>query len=757
MIHKSLTPTLLAAVLLVACTLPSLPSGITGPSGSGAATPAPGDPTPTPDPNSPEATAAAFLDAWMAADYDAMYSLIASQSQTDYAIEVFTGIHTNAAETIQLVETRAEIVTAQAENLSTTARVPYRVTYFTASLGPIEQVLDMILVLEGEQWKVLWSPQMIFPELVNRNSLDLTLDSPRRASIYDRNGLWLVQSDSPTYTISVIPSQVGDEEDEARMLLLLSRILRIPQSILRLNYQGYPAGYSQAVAVGDADAEVVDELFPQLYSYDAIQITAEKIGRRNYYSLAPHILGYVSQITSEQLSDYRSRGYGGDEYVGQAGLEMVMEEVLAGTRGGVLSAYTATGDYYAEVFSRESQPALNVYTTLDRELQTIVQDALEEAYRVSFETWAPTASGAAAIVMDVNTGEILAIASYPYFEANAFNPQNGHPYQLSENYRAALDADPRRPYFNRAAEGQNPPGSIFKFITAAAAMGSGLFTPDTEYTCNGLWNDNADRADWKEDGHGTINLVQAITGSCNPYFFEIGFQTGRQDFDLIPDYARRFGLGSETGIEIAEQPGLIPDPAWLLENQGENWSVDDSMNVAVGQGYMLVTPLQMVRAVAAIANGGTLYRPHLIRAIGPALEEPVTVTQPEMTGALPVSGEQLLAIQEGMRGVVSIIDLGTAENRVGSMDRYIHTAGKTGTAQVSAAGAQPIAWFAGYAPYEEPEIAVIIMVENGGQGSTIASPIFRRIIERWYGLPVFPYPEDWQDPELYEFVKDIGD
>jgi penicillin-binding protein 2 len=165
----------------------------------------------------------------------------------------------------------------------------------------------------------------------------------------------------------------------------------------------------------------------------------------------------------------------------------------------------------------------------------------------------------------------------------------------------------------------------------------------------------------------------------------------------------------------------------------------------------------MVTAVAAIANGGTLYRPHLVSAIGPSLEEPVLVVEPEVIGTLPISGEQLLAVQEGMRGVTSIIDLGTAENRLGSMDRYIHTAGKTGTAQVSAAGAQPIAWFTGYAPYEDPEIAVIIMVENGGQGSTIASPIFRRIIEKWYDLPVFHYPDDWFDPELFEFVEEIGE
>jgi penicillin-binding protein 2 len=545
----------MAALLLTACSLPGCPAGSSGtPSASGPT------PTATPDPNTPEGVAFQFLEAWIATEYETMYGLLAAESHADYPPESFTGIYTSAADTIRLVEVEAEIDRAQSESTPTTARVAYHATYYTASLGAIEQDLQMTLILEGDAWRILWSPQMIFPELVRGNTLDLLIESPDRASIYDRNGSWLVQTDSPTYTLSVIPSLIGEEEDEARMLNLLSRILRIPEYLIQLNYLGYGEGYAQAVAVGDADAEVVDDLFAELYSYDAIVITDEKLNRRNYYNLAPHILGYISQMTEEQQPEYRARGYAGDEFVGQLGLELWAEEYLAGTRGGVLNAYTRTGEYYGEVFSRESQPALNLYTTIDRELQVIVQDAIEEAYRAGSATWSPTAGGAAVIVMDVETGAILAITSYPYFDANVFYVENGNPLS-SDNYREALAADSRVPYFNRATEGEFPPGSVFKIITASAALGSGLFEPDTEYTCNGFWNDLETRADWKEGGHGTITLVQAITGSCNPYFFEIGYQTGRSDPDLIPDYARRFGMGSELGIEIPEEPGLVPDPA----------------------------------------------------------------------------------------------------------------------------------------------------------------------------------------------------
>src|SRR5574341_811460 len=222
---------MLAALLLVACSLPGLPSA------SGGAPAASSGPTPTatPDPNTPEGVAAQFLASWVDQDYEAMYGLLSAESQADYAPESFTGIYTSTSDTMRLVEVKAEIDASHSESTPTTARVPYHATYYTSALGAIDQDPQMTLLLESGQWKILWSPQMIFPELVRGNTLDLLIESPERAGIYDRNGNWLVQSNSPTYTISVIPSLVGDEEDEARMLTLLSRILRIPEYQIQLN------------------------------------------------------------------------------------------------------------------------------------------------------------------------------------------------------------------------------------------------------------------------------------------------------------------------------------------------------------------------------------------------------------------------------------------------------------------------------------------------------------------------------------------
>jgi penicillin-binding protein 2 len=188
--------------------------------------------------------------------------------------------------------------------------------------------------------------------------------------------------------------------------------------------------------------------------------------------------------------------------------------------------------------------------------------------------------------MDVNTGAILAMASYPYYDPNVLNPYNNHPL-ASGSYITDMLNDPRQPFFNRATQGEYPPGSLFKLVTIAAALDSGLFEADSQYTCTGVWAElgEADiRQDWLEGGHGTINLEQALTGSCNPYFYHVGLITGRQDYNLIPRYAVEFGLGRATGIQIEEETGLVPDPDWMQQTRGQEWTLADSVNIAIGQG-----------------------------------------------------------------------------------------------------------------------------------------------------------------------------
>ncbi|MBN1310621.1 MAG: hypothetical protein JXB30_04310 [Anaerolineae bacterium] len=713
--------------------------------------------TPTPPLDQPEGVAQTFLNAWMAGDYAGMYSLLSPNSQATNTLEEFTDTYTSTAAAMTLIDLEAVPRSAFSESTGTSAFFAFEVTYNTQVLGPIElKDQRMSLVFADGRWGVVWSPSLIFPELASSNTLQLEVETPERANIYDRNGLPLVTADAQTYTITIVPGQIN-ENFEGQMLDLLSQVLRMTPADIKKNYDGMPA--DRTVALGDADAETIQANWSALNSYNAALGFVEKTGRRYFDRLAPHVMGYTSYITVEQLEEYQQLGYRGDEIIGQSGLEKWGESYLAGTRGGTLSVYTAQGQFYQQLASRQSEPAQSIYTTLDRNLQTMIQDIIVEAYAASETTWAPTAGGAAVVVLDVNTGAVLGMASYPDYDPNVLHPNNSHPL-YTDTYVQDLLNDPRKPFFGRATQGEYPGGSVFKIVSISAALDSGLFEPSSPYTCTGVWTGlgaDTPRYDWLEGGHGTLTLAQALTASCNPYFYNIGLVTGREDFDLIPSYARQYGFGQELGIEIEEEPGLVPNPNWLFQERGQTWTLHDSVNIAIGQGDILVTPLQIAVMVSAVANGGTVYRPQLIDHIGLLGEEPSVTFETEVLNTLSLSQEDLAVIRESMHQVAADPVIGTAEYRLGSLNNRLPIAGKTGTAQVSSPNTPPIAWFAGFAPYDEPEIAVVVMIENGGNGSTVAAPIFRRIIERWYDLPELPWPDDWGNPEEFEFVKDRGE
>lgn len=709
---------------------------------------------PSSDLGDPDGVALTFLNAWEAGDYEGMYSLLSANSQAEFSVDDFVKIYESASQTMTLreIETQPQSVTAP-EN-STTAQVSFTAVYHTMALGDIEQNLNMLLVSSGDRWGIAWSPAMIFPQLAGGNTLQLAVETPSRANIYDRNGLWMVAADASAVTLTIVPGQVSTNFEE-RMLTMLSSMLRMSTDDILKQYSGLPADW--VVALGDVDLDTFNEYRSEYYSYPGLD-AYEKTGRRYYDVLASHVLGYVQQIPAEQLDYYRSLGYQGDELVGISGLESWGEQYLAGERGGTLSAYSPGGEFFAEIARKESQPAQSLYTTIDRDLQAIVQDALESAYRYSAETWVKEAGGASVVVMDVNTGAILAMASYPFFDPNVLHPYNNHPL-LTQSYLNTLFNNPLRPFLNRSTQGQYPAGSVFKIVTAAAGLDSGVVTDNWAYESTGTWSKTGfTRYDWKEGGHGLMDIQLALTTSCNSCFYELGYETGVEDFSIIPDMAAQFLFGRSTGVEIEEKAGLLPTPDWMWRENNREWTIDDSVNLAIGQGSLLVTPLQIVSMISTIANGGTVYKPYLVDRIGLIGESPTIQITPTALGELSLTDEQLSLIQEAMFWVTSDYTYGTAEYRLGSLVNQMPIAGKTGTAQVSGETAPPIAWFAGYAPYENPEIAIVVMIENGGQGSGVAAPIFRRIVERWYGLSVLPYPEDWADPEKFEFVSDtIGE
>jgi penicillin-binding protein 2 len=386
-----------------------------------------------------------------------------------------------------------------------------------------------------------------------------------------------------------------------------------------------------------------------------------------------------------------------------------------------------------------------IYATIDLDFQRAALEALATAVASH-----PESEAGAVVVIEVATGRLLAMASYPSYDPVVFDGRR-------LNAGAALGEvlrNPGQPLLNRAAQGEYPPGSTFKIITLAAALESGLYAPESTYLSTGEWNrlgPSFIQYDWLEGGHGLLTMVEALTASCNTCFYEAGFELNEMNADFLPLTARQFGLGAPTGVEgVAEAAGLIPDPAYKLAVHNLPWESGDAVNMAIGQGFVLATPLQLAYMTAAVANGGQLMRPTLIDRIGDDGEN-LVAWPATSAGQLPIAPENLAAIQEAMWGVANS-ELGTAAER---FERFaVPVAGKTGTSET---GGRPHAFFAGYAPaapytapngrvIAEPEIAIVVLMERSGEGSQVAAPIFRRLVELYYGIrPLTPYP-DWTSP-----------
>jgi penicillin-binding protein 2 len=717
---------ILALSLLTACSSPPLTTPTSLPP-----TPIPPTPTPTPIPPSPEAAAAAFLNAWESRDYAAMYNFLSPPSQVTWDAEAFTTRYQDALATATVLTVTTRLQSALRDGDQ--AQVSFQLTLDTALVGPLIADVVMPLSQHGEQWLVDWDEGLIWPQLANERYFRMTYIVPTRANIYDRAGLGLATTGT-IVTVGIIPGQIDAANEEA-LLTTLTMVTGLPPEEIRGRYVAAPADWK--IPIADIPGETSVEYNDQLSAIPGVY-REEKEGRTYPHSeetgAAPHIVGWVSPVPAEQLEDYRARGYRGDEWVGISGLEAWGEEILAGVHGGVLTIVTAAGETVATVAEQPAVPSRPIYTTFDRGFQRQVQQILG-------------GRKGAIVVLDVQTGAVRALASGPSFDSNVFIGPAG------EVGRSQILADPRRPLFNRATQGAYPLGSVFKIVTLAAALEEARMSPDqTFFYCPGYWEGlgPASRKEcWKEDGHGDISLKDGLTASCNVVFYSVGQILDGAGSDILPRFGRGFGFGAPTGLEgLQEDGGLMPDPDWKLNVTGEVWWVGDTVNLAIGQGNLNVTPLQVARMMAAVANGGTLYRPYVIERIAPAGDAiPEQITQPQAVGALPISPENLAVIQEALLGVTTQ-PIGTAVHRFYGLG--IPVAGKTGTAEAGGEDTEPHSWFAAYAPADNPEIAIAAIIENGGEGTTVAAPLVRQVIEAYYGLALSPLPpqaeEDYVPP-----------
>jgi cell division protein FtsI/penicillin-binding protein 2 len=679
--------------------------------------------TPTPDSGTvylPAVQQAAqdFLEAWQAEDYPRMHGLLTPLSRDGIKLDKMTEFYQDVANTISLTGLDFEILSALARPQA--AQVAYRVVYHTSLVGDISRDLIMNLLPENGDWKVQWEEALVFPELGDGNYLMMDLKIPARANIYDRSGDALV-AQAAAYAVGLIPSEVQADQ-EAQLLTTVSRLTGKPLQAVQTAFER-ARNSSDYLPIGEALAQDVDERYDALAAFGGLRM--ERYTARFYYEsgTAPHVTGFVQAIPAERVEEYQRRGYRVDEKVGMTGLEKWGEPYLIGQRGAALYVVRPSGHIVTRLAQVESEPSQAIYTTIDRELQLGVQRTIE-----GFK--------GAVVVLERDTGRVLALASAPGFDPNTFEPTNA-------NYRYLIndlfDAD-RQPLLNRAAQGVYPLGSVFKIITMAAALDSGVYNDASTYNCGHTFTDlpGITLYDWTYQYQvapsGLLTLPEALMRSCNPWYYHIGLTLYQQgQGKLIAEMARQFGLGDYTGVEIGEERGSVVDPD----------SPADAVQMSIGQGTLLVTPLQVAAFIAAIGNGGTLYQPQVVeRVVSP--QGDTQTFEPEERRLLPLTDAQLVSIQAAMRSVVDN-PRGTAFGTFSGLSVPVY--GKTGTAQNP--GGAPHAWFAGYSDSDRTDrsnIAIVVLAENAGEGSIVAAPIFRRVVELYYdgkATRLYPWETDY--------------
>jgi penicillin-binding protein 2 len=647
----------------------------------------------------------AFLQAWKDEDYPKMYAMLTRLTQDAVTQADFEKRYRTTAISLTLKSIDYQVLSTLVAS-PTNGQAAFRVTYNTTLLNQVTRDNMMNLSLENGAWKVQWEEGMVLPELRGGNYLQIDYKIPARGNIYDRNGHAIV-AQADAVALGVVPGEINPDQEKT-LLKVLSNLTGFQTDyIYNLYKNAKPDWYIPVGETSVEEAQAQDSILSNLSGLQSWPFRS-----RYYYDsgVAAQAIGYVLSISPEQLEQYQRMGYAGDEKIGADGLEAWGEEYLAGKHGADLYVKDSQGQIVTRIAQSDSAPAQSIYTTIDKDLQIKLQKSFGNL------------SGAA-IVMERDTGRILAMVSSPNFDPNLFEPTNRNNQLLSQ-----ILNDPYQPLYNRAAQGVFPLGSVFKVITMSAALESGLYTKDTTYLCGYEFTELPGSVlyDWTYTHDvppsGLLTLPEGLMRSCNPFFWHIGLDLFQQGYGMdIPTMARAFGLGSKTGmVENGEQAGAIPDPT----------SEGDAVQLAIGQGAMLVTPLQVVDFIAAIGNGGILYRPQLVEKIVSVDGASIYTFKPVERGKLPLSQENLTLLQDAMRSVVAN-RRGTAFYVLANMT--VPVAGKTGTAQNPNGAAH--AWFTGYSlanRKDKPDIAVVVLIENGGEGSEMAAPIFRRAVSLYF-------------------------
>ncbi|MFH1892533.1 MAG: penicillin-binding protein 2 [Candidatus Zixiibacteriota bacterium] len=564
----------------------------------------------------------------------------------------------------------------------------------------------LMLLLLGRMFYMQVFQHKSYLEISEENRIRIVPEMAVRGRVTDRNGRLLIDN-RPSYEVAAVPSEITNLDSTAGNL---SELLEMPQERIskKISESGFRR-YEPVRLKRDAPFEVVCNIEETSGRYPGVVIQLNQ--SRNYPSggMAAHLLGYLSEITGDELEKLRSKGYHSGSLVGRKGAERAFDDYLRGADGTTYLEVTAKGQILGPLKERapiNPSAGYDIKLTIDYDLQQLGESLFGD-----------TLTGSV-VALDPNTGAVLAFVSQPSFDANLFTGP------LSPEDWNMLSTDERHPLLNRCIQATYPPGSVYKLIVAGAGLETGTITEHTRFlSCTGgyRYGRRTFRCH-KQSGHGVLTLVDAIAASCDVYFYQLGRQLGVTRW---AEYSRACGFGKKTGLEFADEvSGLVPDVAYYDKRFGEEkWSSALILNLAIGQGEILVTPLQMASFYSALANGGRILRPHVLYSLGTGREE--IFKEPEEVGGLPFSESTMRILR---RSCVEVVNgkLGTAHL---AQVKGTTVAGKTGTAQNPHGNEH--AWFCAYAPADNPVIAIACIVENAGHGGSVAAPLVAKMIDQY--------------------------
>lgn len=578
-----------------------------------------------------------------------------------------------------------------------------------------------LVVIVGRAAHVQIAQGAEYARLAEGNRSRMVPVAVERGVMYDRNGRPLARN-VPDFSAAVTPSDLPKDPARRREAIgAVADILGVAPTDIERKFEEFKDYGGAAVTVADnlthEQAVLVDIAAAVTPGVSlATGMRREYLAASQASSLS-HVLGFEGRLTKAELDDARRDGYQPSDYVGKTGLEKTYEKTLRGTYGKRRVEVDATGKEKNVIAEEQGTPGSNLVLTIDLDIQRDAEEALAAVLKQYGK------KRGSVIVTEPATGAVLAMVSAPAFDNNAFAKG------ISPDAYAALTNDPDHPLFPRAVAGEVASGSVFKPIVGAAAMEEGVINVNTSVVSSGgLRIGQWFFPDWKAGGHGVTNLAKALGESVNTFFYIVAGGTDGSSglgVDRIVAYAKKFGLGAPLGIDIpSEASGFLPSKEWKEKVKGERWYVGDTYHVAIGQGDVIVTPLQIASMTGTIANGGTLLRPHLVAAVT-AADGARRAVEPNVITQQVVGRSAIDAVRRGMRQAVMT---GSARSLA---DLPAAVAGKTGTAQWHPTKA-PHAWFTSFAPYDNPELSVTVLIEEGEEGSRTATPVAKEIYRRYF-------------------------